>query len=703
MRLTTPRRLTIAVLATVGALFGATLVAAPAAAAPPYIVTNNTSAGQGSLPQEVADAIADGGGTITFDMTTVTTPITLTAGIPLITEDITIQGPGIGLLTVNTWNGGPGLIATGDTTLLTLNDISFDSAGVGILGVNCTEANLDLDSASISGYDDVGIFASDCHIDAVDSFISNNGAGGVIWQGTNDVDLEGIHFTDVTVNNDGPVGISVNSGSGAGDFDFTRVNAQLHDGWAVTMFGVSSFGTILFDGGEYQQNASGISIAAPDAETIGMQDIDVHDNEGQGINLAVNTTDVTLSDVHSDDNGTLSPVEGGGLRLDLNATVFNAYFSSFNGNTSTLSGGGVYIGVVQGESSVTFTNTDISDNTVDDEGATSNGGGVGVGTVVGNGDPDSFLNFVTCTITGNTVDGNGGGIYIDHLGNGVAYSGQLYIVDTTIDNNHATNGNGGGIAIAEFSNNTGEPYPFIQIDSSTISNNFATNGVGGGFWFDKQGANDGQGTTTLVGFENTTISENDADFGGAGLLDTGDGDEVIVVLEISLSTIVNSSSGLSIDPDVLFTLTNSIVSNNGSVDLGYVPPDPAYLIATYNNVRVPEGGVLAMLQAQPGNQIGIDPLLGPLAPNGGPTLTHLPLAGSPVFNAGDPAFVGPPNVDQRGDGFPRVLQGRVDMGSVESPGPLPATGGTFSPLLPLGALLFLLAGAALVVARRRTA
>ena len=380
---------------------------------------------------------------------------------------------------------------------------------------------------------------------------------------------------------------------------------------------------------------------------------------------------------------------------------FNAYSSSFNGNISTLIGGGVYLEILQGESSVSFISTDISGNTVNDDGLTSNGGGVGVGTVVGNGNPDIFLNFVTCTITGNTADDNGGGIYIDRLGNGVPFSGQLYIVDTTIDDNHATTGDGGGIAIAEFSNNTGEPYPFIQIDSSTISNNFASAGVGGGFWFDKQAANDGQGTTTLVGFENTTISNNDADFGGAGLLDTGDGNKVSVVLEIALSTIVDSSNGLVIDPDVRLTLTNSIVSNNGSVDLGYVPPDPAYLIATYNNIRVPEGGILATLQAQPGNQIGIDPLLGALAPNGGPTLTHLPLAGSPVFNAGNPGFTPPPAIDQRGDGFPRVLQGRVDMGSVESPGPLPATGGSFSPLVPLGAVLFLLAGAALVVARRR--
>jgi hypothetical protein len=38
----------------------------------------------------------------------------------------------------------------------------------------------------------------------------------------------------------------------------------------------------------------------------------------------------------------------------------------------------------------------------------------------------------------------------------------------------------------------------------------------------------------------------------------------------------------------------------------------------------------------PGDQINTDPLLSPLQDNGGPTLTYLPLLGSPAINAGDP-------------------------------------------------------------------
>jgi len=43
----------------------------------------------------------------------------------------------------------------------------------------------------------------------------------------------------------------------------------------------------------------------------------------------------------------------------------------------------------------------------------------------------------------------------------------------------------------------------------------------------------------------------------------------------------------------------------------------------------------------PGDQTNTDPVLGPLQDNGGPTLTHALLPGSPAVNAGDPAFTPP--------------------------------------------------------------
>ena len=71
----------------------------------------------------------------------------------------------------------------------------------------------------------------------------------------------------------------------------------------------------------------------------------------------------------------------------------------------------------------------------------------------------------------------------------------------------------------------------------------------------------------------------------------------------------------------------------------------------------------------------IDPLLGALADNAGPTKTHALLPGSPAIDAGDPAAVagasGVPLQDQRGAAIHRVVDGdgasgtRIDMGAYE--------------------------------------
>ena len=71
----------------------------------------------------------------------------------------------------------------------------------------------------------------------------------------------------------------------------------------------------------------------------------------------------------------------------------------------------------------------------------------------------------------------------------------------------------------------------------------------------------------------------------------------------------------------------------------------------------------------PGDQINTDPLLGPLQDNGGPTFTHALLPGSPAIDTGDPNFTPPPFYDQRGPGFDRIANGRIDVGSFEVQGP----------------------------------
>jgi hypothetical protein len=68
--------------------------------------------------------------------------------------------------------------------------------------------------------------------------------------------------------------------------------------------------------------------------------------------------------------------------------------------------------------------------------------------------------------------------------------------------------------------------------------------------------------------------------------------------------------------------------------------------------------------------LNVNPLLGPLQNNGGPTQTMALLPGSPAINAGDPTDA--PAYDQRGPGFPRLVNGHIDIGAFEvQPDPPP--------------------------------
>jgi len=64
----------------------------------------------------------------------------------------------------------------------------------------------------------------------------------------------------------------------------------------------------------------------------------------------------------------------------------------------------------------------------------------------------------------------------------------------------------------------------------------------------------------------------------------------------------------------------------------------------------------------PSDTIFADPLLAPLADNGGLTPTHALLSGSPAIDAGDD---GGWDTDQRGTGYPRVLNAHADIGAYE--------------------------------------
>ena len=117
------------------------------------------------------------------------------------------------------------------------------------------------------------------------------------------------------------------------------------------------------------------------------------------------------------------------------------------------------------------------------------------------------------------------------------------------------------------------------------------------------------------------------------------------------------------------TFHNSVIAGNTSSGNSQVYGTVAS--ASSHNFIGFAAGLSGIADGVDGNRIGVaaalDPGLGPLADNGGPTLTHAPLPGSPLIDAGgDAKAVDPEGVpllaDQRG--FARRF-GTVDIGALE--------------------------------------
>jgi len=118
-------------------------------------------------------------------------------------------------------------------------------------------------------------------------------------------------------------------------------------------------------------------------------------------------------------------------------------------------------------------------------------------------------------------------------------------------------------------------------------------------------------------------------------------------------------------------LRSSIVadSQNGAPDID-VHDETVITAFTVNATNSLIGAVepIVSIAGSP-NLLGVDPLLGPLAFNGGPTRTRALYAVSPAIDGGsNPLSL---VTDQRGTGFPRVVGAAVDIGAYEFSAAMP--------------------------------
>ena len=261
----------------------------------------------------------------------------------------------------------------------------------------------------------------------------------------------------------------------------------------------------------------------------------------------------------------------------------------------------------------------------------------------GNENFDIDLRLSSCTLDNNTADGNGGAIQSDDT---ASYSGKILMNDCVVSYNTATGDNGGAIYWTNdgevrinrssfYENNSGNNGGAIynsdvmSITQCTISGNTATGGNGGGI--------DNHGSLELM---HTTIAGNTASHYGGGICSNG------VNFHIMEHTILENNTASDDGPD-FFSMNQPIGSEQ------------------YNLIGDNTGCTTIFISGT--DILNQDPLLDPLANNGGPTLTHALQGTSPAIDVGDPSFSNPllPN-DQRTSPFLRVIDGRIDIGAYES-------------------------------------
>ncbi len=262
-----------------------------------------------------------------------------------------------------------------------------------------------------------------------------------------------------------------------------------------------------------------------------------------------------------------------------------------------------------------------------------------------------------CVISGNSAPssgtnstGFGGGIFSD-------VGSELTLIDTTISGNQATAA-GGGISTID---------AILVAKGCTFSDNFAII-QGGGVNF--------QGLNGLI--QNCTISGNSTPPGGAGsgLLTVAFDAQAAPSLNVTACTIADNTGATNgavclIALNGANGLTNiflsTIVANNDSPNFYFYGP----LTFTSLGHNLDSDGTSGLSNGVNGDLVGtsgspIDPLLGPLQDNGGPTYTMALLIGSPALNTGycgDAQGV-PLKVDQRG--FPRSDSTGCDIGAYEN-------------------------------------
>ena len=389
----------------------------------------------------------------------------------------------------------------------------------------------------------------------------------------------------------------------------------------------------------------------------------------------VNISGLTITNGHAPDGVTTVPVgqfgeNGGGVRNQATLTMSDVRVignrSGRGADAAAVPGfGGKGGGIFSESGSVTMTNSTVSDNHAGDGGFSGQNSGARAGDGGGIFSHSGALTLTNVVVTnnaaGNTNEGNGAGGSGGGVFNNVPSVGSL--TECTVSGNSSGDGTG-------FNGQSGfgggvETDGPMTITRSTISGN-TSHGPGGGF------ISRTQGNVSII---NSTISGNSAGFGGGIFNDIGG------FTNLTNSTITNNlPQGIFGGNNV--SVRNTIIAGNGSgSDIS------SGALTSLGNNLIGNATGAGFTNGVNGDKVGtaaspLNPQLGPLANNGGPTQTHALLSSSLALDAGNncvvdntcsPALGVSLTTDQRGNGFSRAADSgdagttqTVDIGAFEA-------------------------------------
>ncbi|MCB1096453.1 MAG: Ig-like domain repeat protein, partial [Verrucomicrobiae bacterium] len=360
---------------------------------------------------------------------------------------------------------------------------------------------------------------------------------------------------------------------------------------------VSDGGLVFIADGTYLEGAE-ISIAksvrlfGDDRDTTFLDGADTH----RVVNIHNGAFDVQLRDLTIQNGNAAGAVDGGAGVLSVSSgavTISNSILTGNNSNSNgaNLAGGGAIR--INGSGMVSIANSTILENSADD--AADNGGGGG-GGIFNNG---GVVVLSRSTVRANSASADMGA----GLGGGGVFnnSGTVTIDKSTVTANDAGKVGGGGVRNAST----------LIVTNSTISGN----GVGG-VGTDEGGGIYNSGTVTVT---NATITGNAASFqgtsAGGGIFNDGG--------SVTLHNSIVAGNASSNSPDI----SSSALSSNGANFVG--DATGTILAAGDKTFASTSTTIVNLLDTN-------------LADNGGSTLTHNLILGSPAIDAANDADVPTP-------------------------------------------------------------